>query len=222
MQKTALNNKEKLEIIHSLATLLKAGIPIIDAVVSLEEESKGNTQKILRALKDDLNQGKKISDSFAKFPNAFDPVSISLIEAAEEAGTLDETLNDLTENIKKDIDLEEKVKAALIYPILVFVVFGAVLLLILTFVIPRIATVFTRLNVVLPLPTKILIAVSNILLTYKIPIAVGAILAVVAFVYLFKAKKTVLYHAFTSLPIIKKLAITLDLTRFTRTLYLLL
>jgi len=144
MQNTALSNRDKLEVIQSLATLLKSGIPIIDAVSSLVEESIGNLKKILVVLKEDLNEGKKISQTFAKYPKAFDTVSVNLIKAAEDSGKLDETLSDLTENIKKDIDLEDKVKAALVYPVLVLIVFSAVLLLILTFVIPRIATVFSR------------------------------------------------------------------------------
>lgn len=222
MEKTALKNREKLELIYSLATLLKSGIPIIDAVTTLEAESKGNLKKILKTLSEDLNQGKKVSYTFAKFPKAFDPISVNLVKAAEEAGTLDETLKDLTENIKKDIDLEDKVKAALTYPILVLIVFTFVMLLILTFVIPRVATVFSRLKVTLPLPTKILMAVSNLILSYKIPIAIGALVVIIVLVLLFRAKKDLLYRLSTSLPVLKKLAITLDLTRFTRTMYLLL
>ncbi|KKR78341.1 MAG: hypothetical protein UU23_C0001G0105 [Candidatus Curtissbacteria bacterium GW2011_GWA1_40_9] len=219
---TALKNREKLDIISSLATLLKSGIPILDAVDSLAEESRGNVKKILLSLKEDLNQGKTVTYSFSKYPKAFDPITTNLLKAAEEAGTLDESLNDLVLNIKKDIDLEDKVKAALLYPLLVFTVFTAVLLLILTFVIPRIATVFLRLKVTLPLPTKILIFISKALLAYKLQFLLGFIVFLLFFTLLFKLKKNFLYKILTSLPVINKIAISLDLARFTRTMYLLL
>ncbi len=219
---TALTSREKLDIISSLGTLLKSGIPILDAVESLIDESRGNEKKILVNLRDDLNQGKNIADTFSKYPKAFDPVTVNLLKAAEEAGTLDASLDDLIINTKKDIDLQDKVKAALLYPFVVFGVFAVVLLLILTFVIPRIASVFLRLKVTLPLPTKILIFVSKALIAYKLQFILGFVLSIVLIIVIFKLKKDFFYKILTSLPVIKKIATTLDLARFTRTMYLLL
>ena len=148
---------EKLTLITSLSTFISSGIPILEAVESLIEDSSGNSKKILQQLKEDLNQGKSIAESFARFPKSFDPTTINLIKAAEEAGTLETSLKDLVQSIKKDVEFIGKVKSALAYPILVVIVLLAVLGLNLFFVIPRVADVFARLKIPTPLPTRILL-----------------------------------------------------------------
>lgn len=217
-----LSNSDKLSIISNLSTMLSAGIPILEAVDSLLEEVKGNQEKILNKLKEDLNQGKTISSCFARFPEAFDPVTINLIKAAEDAGTLDTTLKDLTITIKKDMEFNEKVKTAMTYPVLVMAVFSGILLLILTFVIPKIATVFSRLRVELPLPTKILIAISNALLSYTWYFVIGFIFLVIISVVLFKVKRKWFINFIFSLPLLSGLAREIDFTRFSRSMSLLL
>ena len=79
-----LSNKDRLSLVSNLGTMLSAGIPIIEAIDSLIGESKGGPKKLLEQLKNDLNQGKTVADSFAKSPKSFDPVSVSLIKASEE------------------------------------------------------------------------------------------------------------------------------------------
>lgn len=219
---TSLSASDKLNLVSNLNTMLAAGIPILEAVDSLLEEAKGSQKKILVQLKEDLNQGKNIADSLLRFPNAFDPVTVNIIKAAEQSGTLESSLKDLVENIKKDIDLSSKIKGALTYPIFVVVVFLAVLLLILTFVIPRIASVFGRFRVNLPLPTKILIFMSNTFIAYfPIVIIVLAVL-LVALVFLYKSKKKEFLSMFFRLPLLACLARQIDFTRFSRSMSLLL
>ena len=219
---TSLSGTEKLSLIDSIGTMLTAGIPILDTVESMLTEAKGNQRTILETLKEDLNQGINISESFERFPRAFNPIIVSLIKAAEEAGTLETTLKDLTISIKKEIEFTDKIKAALLYPVLVFILFNAVFLFILTFAIPRIASVFSRLKITLPLPTRILIAVSNVLTSYTIFIILGVILLVIIIVFLYKVKKAVLVNFFVNFPLISKITRLIDLTQFTRSLSLLL
>lgn len=218
----SLSNKEKLSFITNLQTMLKAGIPVMEAVDSLLQEVKGNQRAVLVTLKEDLTQGGTIGASLEKFPKAFDAVTINLIRAAEEAGTLDTSLADLVSNIKKDIEFSSKVKSALTYPIFVIVVFFAVLLLILVFVIPRVATVFSRLKIPLPLPTKILITISNAILEYTPFFAAGFIIVIVGLFFFYKTKRHLLLRFLFSLPVLSKLALQIDLTRFARSLSLLM
>lgn len=218
----SLSNTDRLSIISNLGTLLSAGIPILEAVDSLLEDAKGNQKKILTVLRDDLNQGKTISASLARNPKAFDPVTVNLIKASEQSGTLDETLKDVKINIKKDIEFNSKVKSALTYPILVFVVFAGVMLVILTFVIPRISEVFSRLNVTLPLATRVLILLSNLVLNYSIILIILLIALVLLALYLYQSNRAFIFQLFFSLPLLSKLAKLIDLTRFTRSFALLL
>lgn len=217
-----LSTSEKLGLISNLATMLAAGLPILEIVTSLLEDSKGNQKKILEELKSDLEQGNHISASFEKFTNVFDKITINLIKASEEAGTLDVTLADLKSTIKKDTEFTDKVKSALTYPVLIMIVFVGVLSMILVVVVPKISTVFLRMNVVLPLPTKILIFLSNLLVKYTIPTLGGIILIVGAFVFLYRSQRKLLLNFVFSLPLVSRLAKEIDLTRFSRSLYLLL
>ena len=222
MKNITLSANEKLTLIGNLATLLSAGIPIMEAVDSILADSKGSAKIVLTALKSDLAQGLPISATFAKFPKSFDPVIVNLVKAAEEAGNLETTLKDLTVTIEKDIEFAGKIKAALVYPVLVVIVFMAVILVILTFVVPRIASVFTKLKITLPLATKILIATSNIFLSYTPFIIVGFLTLAVGLILLYKTKKKLFVRFLTSLPLMSKLARQIDLTRFTRSMALLL
>lgn len=221
-QNISLSGNEKIGLISNLSTMLAAGIPILEAVESIKEDSKGNTKKILETLKEDMTQGKTISFSFAKFPKTFDKVTVNIIKASEEAGTLDVALKDLKDNIRKSMEFSDKIRSALVYPIVILVVFLGVMVLILTFVIPKIATVFQRLKVDLPLPTKILIAISNFLLNYTITTLIVIVAVIALFFFFYKTQRKILLNMLTSLPLISRLAKEIDLTQFSHSLYLLL
>ncbi len=217
-----LKGGEKIELVGNLATMLGAGIPILEAVESLAQDTKGNQLKVLSTLKADLSQGKQIHDSFGRFPGVFDKVTVNLIKAAEEAGTLETTLKDLKDNMEKEAEFVDKIRLALVYPGLICVVFFGVILVILIMVVPRIATVFSRLNMKLPLPTRIMIMASD-LLTKKTALVfgVGGIIFVLL-LWLWRTKKSLILRSLFGLPVIKGLVKNIDLARFSRTMYLLL
>jgi type IV pilus assembly protein PilC len=215
-------SSEKIGLISNLSTMLSAGIPILEIVDSLLEDSKGNVKRFLEVLKDDLNQGNRIYISFAKFPRIFNKVTVSIIKASEEAGTLDTTLKDLKKNIQKEIELSDKIKSALVYPSVIFVVFFAVLFFILTFVIPKVADVFDRLRIALPLPTRILVAISRAIIGYPYVILAVVAVIILLIVYLLRTKRTLVTEFFFSLPFISQIIKLIDLTKFSRSMYLLL
>lgn len=217
-----LSGNDKLALVSNLATMLSAGIPILETVDSLLEDAKGNQKKLFQVMREDLMQGKRIYTSLAKFPDVFDKVTINIVKASEEAGTLDVTLTDLKKSIKKDMEFSDKIKSALFYPIFIMVVFVGVLLMILVVVIPKIASVFSHLNVVLPLPTKILIFVSGILLHYTIPVIVVFLLIIGSIFFFYKRNSRAFIQVFFSFPVLSHLAKEIDLMRFTHSLYLLL
>lgn len=221
-ERITIPGKEKISLIANLSTLLGAGISILEAIDSLLEDAKDNQKILLSTLKQDVSQGNRIHTSLAKFPRIFDKVTVNLIKASEEAGTLETTLKDIKKNIKKEMEFNDKVKSALLYPVLILVVFFGVLLLMLIVVIPRISTVFSRLKVDLPLPTKVLIFVSNLLLDYTLPIIVITVAVTIGLFFLFKKNRTLFIRPFLQLPPVSGLIKEIDLTRLTRSLYLLL
>ncbi|MBI4992267.1 MAG: type II secretion system F family protein [Candidatus Harrisonbacteria bacterium] len=217
-----LKSSEKLEIISNLGAMLTSGIPLLESVEALLDGARKRSKIILENLKKDLEAGKTIADSFARFPDSFDPVAINLIRGGEEAGNLEDILKDLSETIRKDIEFDRKVKGALAYPIFVIIVFIGIMIVILSFVIPRIAQVFTKLRVNIPLPTRILIWMSGILLNYWPWIIVFAILSAAGFFFLYRTRRRQLFAILSSLPLISGLAREIDLVRFTRSMALLL
>jgi type IV pilus assembly protein PilC len=128
----------------------------------------------------------------------------------------------LKEEIKKEIALNRKLKSAMTYPIIVLVVFIAVLTMILVVVMPKIATVFSQLKVKLPLPTKILISSSFILLHYTWYVIGGLIALVLLTILLYKKQKRRLLPLLYSLPVVSQLVRDIDLLRFTKNLHLML
>ncbi len=218
----SLSGSEKIGLVSNLSTMLNAGIPILEAVNSLLEDAKGSPKKILEILRDDLIEGQQVHVTLAKFPRAFDSVTVNLIKASEEAGTLMTILKDLKDSIRKEMEFTDKIKAALTYPVLIMFVFVGVLLMMLIVVIPKISTVFSRLRVELPLPTKILIFMSNTLLNNTVPLMIGLVIFVGIFLYIYRTHRHWIVDPLLSLPIVSQLILEIDLTRFSHNLYLLL
>jgi len=206
----------------NLSTMLSAGIPILDAVKSMEEDSKGGTKIVLDTMMEDITQGKHIFVSLEKFPRVFDKVTVSVVKASEEAGTLEVTLKDLRESLRKQNEFNDKIRSALIYPMFIIVLFFLVLLVNLIYVIPKIAQVFKNLRVTLPLPTKILIFMSDLMLKYTYPFLGGLAITGIILYFLFTKKRNAILNIIYSLPLISELVKLIDLTRFTRSLHLLL
>ncbi|KKP70393.1 MAG: Type IV pilin, partial [Candidatus Roizmanbacteria bacterium GW2011_GWA2_35_19] len=220
-ENTSLTTDEKISLFISLATMLAAGITIIEAIDSLLEDAKGNQKKILSTLKEDLSQGKRIYVSFSKFPKAFDGVTVAILKAAEEAGTLDATLRQIKENIQKEAEFLGTVKSALMYPMFILLVFVAVLGMILTVVVPKISQVFLALRMDLPLPTKILMFLSDVVTKQTVPFTLVSLFIFGVFLFLYTTQKKLLMNFFYSLPGISTIVIQIDLVRFSRSLAML-
>jgi type II secretory pathway component PulF len=221
-QNLILSNNEKIALISNLYTMLSAGIPILDTVDSLLEDAKGSNRKLLETMKSDLGQGQHLYYTFSKFPKIFDRVTVNIVKASEEAGTLDQTLKDLVISIRKEMEFNDRVRSATMYPAFIMVLFVVILVVILVVVVPKISKVFMQLNVSLPLPTQVMIILSNAILTYTIPIIIGVIVIAAGTYYFYRNNKKLFVNAFVSLPLISKLALQIDVTRFARSMSLLL
>lgn len=213
---------DKLTLINNLGTLIGAGVPILEAISVSAKYSKGGTKAILNQMEEDLKQGKSIHDSFAKFPKTFSPVTINLIKAAEESGNLDNALVDIEQNLKSQKEFNSKIKAALTYPTLVFAVFALILLVILTYVVPKVSDVFSKLKVDIPVPTQILIKSSDILVNSYVYVLLGLLISVGITMLMIKYRKDLLITILTSLPLVSKLAQYIDLARLTHSMNVLL
>ena len=157
-----LSHSDKLLFAKYLAVLLRAGLAIDDALDILIQQSKGPLKTILTNLKTHIRNGDALADGFADYPHVFTPVFINLIRAGERSGTLQDNLEHLVLQMEKDRNLQQKIRGALAYPIIVLV--GALMLSvgIVVFILPNILNVFTTLKVDLPLTTKMLIWLADL------------------------------------------------------------
>ncbi len=214
--------QEKQTLISNLCTMLSAGLPVLEVVETLLVDSKGGTRKFLLLLQEHLNDGKSISEAMQQVPQSFDPVTINIIKAAEGSGTLTEALKDLEVSLKNDLAFRDQLRTSMIYPVFIFVILVGVLLLMLTFVVPRIAKVFIGLHVALPPATKFLIDLSTFMTTNYQLLAIGTFVVLALFAILINTQRRVMTNALFGLPFLKKLGREIDLARFTRSMSLLL
>ena len=218
----SLSNDEKLVLVGNLGTMLASGISIIESVESLAEDAKGNLLYILTNLKTDLEQGLQVYESLGKYTRVFDGVTTSIIKAAEESGTLDKALKDLRSTLIKELEFRDKIKGAMMYPIFILFIFIFVLVGMLYGIIPKIGGVFKSLRMPLPLVTKVLIAMSDILVNNTLAAIVAVIATIVVILLVYRYKKNIILKFLFGLPVISSLVRDIDLTRFTRSMSLLL
>ncbi len=220
--KIRISGKEKMQLFGNLGTMLKAGIPILEAVKALLEESGGSTEKVLEVIKNDLQSGRVLHESLERFPESFNKVTVSLIKASEESGTLETTLKDVRDNLQREMEFGDKVKSAMMYPAFVLVVFVGVMAAMLIFVMPRISQVFTRLKMDLPLATRLMMAASDLIMNHAIIVGSALVFFAILVAVFYRFNRRLVLNTIFSLPFLSGLMREIDLTKFARSLYMLL
>jgi type IV pilus assembly protein PilC len=152
---------------RQLATMMKAGVPLLQA---FDIVGRGNPNpsvtKLLNDIRTDVETGTSLSVAFRKFPLYFDNLYCNLVEAGEQAGILDQLLDRLAVYMEKTEAIKSKIKSALMYPITVLIVAFVVVAVIMIFVIPSFKQVFTSFGGELPMPTLVVIAMSEFFIQY--------------------------------------------------------
>ena len=152
---------------RQLATMMKAGVPLLQA---FDIVGRGNPNpsvtKLLNDIRTDVETGTSLSVAFRKFPIYFDNLYCNLVEAGESAGILDQLLDRLAVYMEKTEAIKSKIKSALMYPITVLIVAFVVVAVIMIFVIPSFKQVFTSFGGELPMPTLVVIAMSEFFIQY--------------------------------------------------------
>src|SRR5476651_2046036 len=153
--------------VRQFSVMIDAGLPLVQCldILGSQEEDK-NFAFVIGATRGDVEAGASLADAMRKHPKTFDPLFTNMIAAGEAGGILDTILKRLATYIEKAVKLAGQVKSAMIYPIAVIVIAGVVVGVILWKVIPTFAAMFEGLGADLPLPTRIVIALSNNLVTY--------------------------------------------------------
>jgi MSHA biogenesis protein MshG len=150
---------------RQFASTIKAGIPLVNALRFLAEETEDKLfKKILASVVMDVEQGLSLSVALRKYPETFPELYVEMVASGEASGTLDKVMENLAQTMERDYRLYLEIKNALRYPALVIIAIIVAIFVITLFVIPKFARVYSQFKMPLPLPTRILIAVSNFLL----------------------------------------------------------
>jgi len=206
---------------RQLATMIDAGLPIVQCLDVLATQSPNKKlREVVRQLKENVESGTTFTDALKKHPKQFDDLYVSMVAAGEVAGVLDSILHRLAAYMEKAMNLRRKIKGAMIYPATIITVAVAVTAILLVFVIPVFAELFSSFGQALPAPTQFTINLSNFTIAY-IHYIIGVVVAIGVAgrqAYRTEAGRLWLDHLFLQLPVFGDLMRKAAVARFTRTL----
>lgn len=207
---------------RQFATMIDAGLPLVQCLEILAGQADNKTLgKTLSTVQSDVEGGAAYAEALGKHPKIFDELYVNMVAAGETGGILDTILNRLAAYMEKHMKLKKQIKAAMVYPLTIMGVAGGVIAILMIFVIPKFAAMFTGLGGELPLLTRIVIQMSDFAASYRMLLAIGGFFV---FSFLFKRYYAtvkgqrridgILLKAPVAGPLVRKVAVA----KFTRTL----
>lgn len=213
--------KDQVIFSRQYSALINAGVAMMRALTILSEQSENpKLRKILMQVKSDVEQGTALSDAFARHPDTFDTLYVSMIRAGESGGVLDEVLNRIAKFLEDRARLVSQVKSALTYPAIVTSLALVIFFVMLTFILPKFSQLFGRLGSELPAYTQFLINISEFIRSAWIIVIIGVIVGLVfLFKYIYSTEKGryTLDSIFLKVPVFGDLLKKVAVARFTRT-----
>jgi len=226
-----LGGKKKVGLKHvaifsrQFATMVDAGLPVISCLNILIRQTENKTlSEIVSEVKVDIESGSNISGALSKHPEAFSDLYINLVKAGEVGGVLDKILDRVSVYLEKDLELRNKVKSAMFYPVMVLGAVFAITAFLIVFIVPIFAKMFKQFGGELPLPTRVLLSLSDFVKSYWWVIILAAIIANSLYkrYYATKQGRLTIDRLKLRLPVFGPLASKISCARFSRTLGLLI
>jgi type IV pilus assembly protein PilC len=213
--------KDIIIFCRQLYTMLNAGMPLISGLEVLSDQSENAIlRETIDEVTENVKKGKMLSESMGEFPKVFPPLLVNMIQAGEMTGNLDDVLDKMSVHYDKENRINQKIKKAMIYPTVLMFIATAAVVFLLTFVMPTIVGMFTGTGIELPLVTRIVLSVSDVVKHYWYIIT--AIIIGIVFIYKqmirTKSGKRVRDKFVLSIPVVKKQTIKIVTSRFIRTL----
>ncbi len=216
-----VKDRELALFTRQLATLIKAGIPLVMALEKIAESSDApRLQKLITSVRNDIAEGLGFTDALRKHPRHFDSLYCGLVQVGEQSGALDTILARLASYLEKRETVKAKVRSALIYPAFIFFVAFAVMGILLIYVIPALKEVFDSMGAQLPGPTRAVIALSNFAIHYGWAIVIA--MGLLAWLFFYFKKRSLPFQKFIDrfslkIPIIGGILRKAAIARFSRT-----
>ena len=172
--------RELIDFTRQLATLLRAGVQILSSLETLAQQTENlRFKEILTEITEDISGGEDFSAALGRHPKVFNQLYVNSVRAGEAGGVLDDILVRIADVMKRDLEIRQRVKGALRYPVIVVIGMIIAFLVMVTLVVPKFAGIFNQVELDLPLPTVILMFIADVVLGYWwiiLPILVGIIL----------------------------------------------
>jgi type IV pilus assembly protein PilC len=217
-----IKDKDIVVFTRQFATMIDAGLPLVQAleILSTQVENK-RFGEILKQVKIDVEGGATFADALRKHPRVFSELYVNMVAAGEAGGILDTILARLATYIEKAMKLKKKVKGAMIYPSVVMAVAVIVIGIIMVFVVPTFQKMYAGMGGILPLPTRIVISISNFLAGIGGLMILGAIIFTIVFIIQLRRTdkgKFVTDKIILSMPVFGGIILKAAIAKFTRTL----
>lgn len=211
---------EKIIFARNLAAMVDAGLPLSRGLSVLERQARSTRFKnIIATISDEVRRGKQLSDGLAQFPETFSGLFVAMVRAGEEGGRLSESLRTVGIHMEQSYQLARKIRGAMMYPAIVVGAIGIVGVLMLTFVVPTLTQTFKELKIDLPLSTRAIITLSDILSSYGLIVLPVVLLCGVGIVFFFRSPRGIQMSssAVVRLPLIGTLVKEVNTARTART-----
>jgi type II secretory pathway component PulF len=190
---------------HQLASLIKSGLPLLSALHIIAEQTANKYLcNIIDEIAQSIKHGEMLSSAMSRYPKIFPPIYTAMIKSGEDSGALDIILKRLAEHREKVEEIKSRIRSALAYPILILLVGIASVIFLMMFLVPKIKNVFDTIRAELPLPTQILIGISNALSGYWYLFIGGIALGLIILKGITFIDKKAIDHLKLSLPFIGK------------------
>ncbi|MCK8817482.1 type II secretion system F family protein [Natroniella sulfidigena] len=218
---TTITYQDLTAFMRQFATMIDSGLPLASSLALLTEQfTNSNLGAIINQIREDVEQGKMLSTAVGRHSNIFPDLAINMIAAGEEGDCLAAVVTDLATYFEKQLQLRKKLRAILAYPLFILAVACGLLVFIFYVVLPLFTEVFATYNLELPLITRSLLQITEILTEYWLVILLGLSTLVSSTVIYFKSKqgRFLLDRLLLKVPLINKLILKIMVTRITRTL----
>jgi general secretion pathway protein F len=187
LKRDSISAQELSIMTRQLATLIGAGLPLVSALNALADQTESLTlRRIVISVKEQIEEGSTFAKAIGNYPKAFPRLYTNMVHAGETSGTLQTVLENLAEHLEAQVALRSKIRSALIYPVVMLSFCFLVVIGLFIFVIPNIVEIFTKQGATLPLPTQIMIAISDFLIAYWWSIPLMLIAAVMTLRWYYK------------------------------------
>ncbi|RBP51360.1 type II secretion system inner membrane protein GspF [Arenicella xantha] len=220
-RRTKISVNDLSILTRQMATLLESGMTVEETLSAVIKQSEGNKIKtVMSDIRSMVTEGYSLSDAIAHYPNSFPEIYRASISAGEQSGTMDSVLERLADYLEDTHAMQQKVTQAIVYPIFLFFVCSAILVVLIVVVVPKIVGVYEDTNQELPGLTKIVIKLSEFMVNYGVMVGIGIVLLIFGLRALFRKEKPRLWlhRLYLKTAGIRKMVQNVDSARMSRTL----